>query len=413
MRKSLIISLFIAFCFVSYAQTKSALFLGNSYTNSYNTAQIVADLAASVDDTLKFETNTPGGCTFEQHTTNSTSLEKIAQGKWDHVILQEQSQLPSFPLEQVIVNVFPYAKQLDSLIKLANPCAETNFFMTWGRKNGDESNCSWWPPVCTYQGMDSLLNLRYRMMADSNNAVISPVGELWHYIRDNYPNIELYSQDESHPSAAGSYAAACCFYTTIFKDDPSLLTFNYNILPIYASIIRDATKVVVYDSLEKWHIGEYDHSVGFDYEPAGTWEIQFLNESENETNRIWDVGFSTDTSANPIFTFPGWGNYPITLHSYNDCDTLSLTQEIVIIYPGIEETSEDIISFYPNPASKQIHFNKKADQSISFQIFDLSAKCIFEKENYKGETIDIGFLNNGIYYIKFGSQNIVQKMIIN
>lgn len=71
--------------------------------------------------------------------------------------------------------------------------------------------------MCTYAGMDSLLHLRYMMMAEDNHAVVSPVGAVWNYIRANFPLIELYSPDESHPSVAGSYAAACCFYTSIFR----------------------------------------------------------------------------------------------------------------------------------------------------------------------------------------------------
>lgn len=91
------------------------------------------------------------------------------------------SLLPS--ISQVETDVFPYAHYLDSVINFYNPCVETAFYMTWGRKNGDASNCSFWPPVCTYDGMDSLLNLRYRMMADSNASILSPVGAVWNYIR--------------------------------------------------------------------------------------------------------------------------------------------------------------------------------------------------------------------------------------
>ena len=48
--------------------------------------------------------------------------------------------------------------------------------MTWGRENGDQSNCQSWPPVCTYEGMDDLLRERYMIMANDNNALVAPVG---------------------------------------------------------------------------------------------------------------------------------------------------------------------------------------------------------------------------------------------
>ena len=212
--KSLFKYLFLFFVLVLYSSAiaqsniKRALFLGNSYTYVNNLPQMVADVASSTGDSLIFDSNTPGGYTLEGHSTNATSLAKIAMGNWDYVVLQEQSQRPSFPINQVITDVFPYARFLDSVINAQNICAETAFYMTWGRKNGDASNCAVWPPVCTYSGMDSLLRLRYMMMADSNDAIVSPVGAVWNFIRQNYPLIELYQADESHPSVAGSYAAA-------------------------------------------------------------------------------------------------------------------------------------------------------------------------------------------------------------
>src|SRR5690606_1716533 len=122
---------------------------------------------------------------------------------------------------QVETEVFPYAKKLDSLVRHYNSCAETVFYMTWGYKNGDAGNCAVYPPICTYQGMDSLLRSRYTMMADSNDALVSPVGPVRRYLRTYHPAIELYDIDGSHPSVAGTYAAACSFYSVLFRKDPS------------------------------------------------------------------------------------------------------------------------------------------------------------------------------------------------
>ena len=66
--------------------------------------------------------------------------------------------------------MFPYAKKLDSLINKNNTCAETLFYMTWGRKNGDASNCPTLPIVCTYIGMDDAIKSRYEMMANQKQA---------------------------------------------------------------------------------------------------------------------------------------------------------------------------------------------------------------------------------------------------
>jgi hypothetical protein len=250
MKYSIIIfNLFVSALLFSQSQTKQVLFLGNSYTEYFNLPQRVADMASSTGDFLIFDSNTPGGYTLEYHYTDSTSLAKIASGDWDFVVLQEQSQRPAFPISDVESNVFPYAHLLDSLIIAQNAGAETVFYQTWGRKNGDGENCGSWPPVCTYAGMDSLLRLRYRMLAERNDAILSPVGDVWNKLRQDFPSLNLYDADESHPSNAGTYAAACTFYTVIFKKNPTDITFDFTLTPEDAANIRATTKAVVYDKL--------------------------------------------------------------------------------------------------------------------------------------------------------------------
>ncbi|MFN6091126.1 MAG: SGNH/GDSL hydrolase family protein, partial [Bacteroidota bacterium] len=190
--KSLFLLLLIANYSRAQQQIKKVLFIGNSYTYVNDLPALLSNAAQSTGDSVIYDSNCIGGYTFQLHSTNATTLQKIAQGNFDFVVLQEQSQLPSFPISQVQSSVYPYAKTLDSLINVANPCTETVFYMTWGRKNGDASNCPNWPPICTYSGMDSLLRMRYENMANTNSALVSPVGAVWRYIRNNFPGIELY-----------------------------------------------------------------------------------------------------------------------------------------------------------------------------------------------------------------------------
>ena len=90
-----------------------------------------------------------------------------------------------------------------------------------------------------------------------NNSYVSPVGFVWNYIRNNYPQINLYAGDGSHPNIKGSYVAAITFYTMIFKKDPTLITFNSSLDDIEATNIRNAVKLLVYDDLEEWNVGAY------------------------------------------------------------------------------------------------------------------------------------------------------------
>ena len=247
-----LIVLLAFFCGHLWAQQSlHVFFAGNSYTQVNDLPHMVANIAQSMGDEMTYASNTPGGCTFEMHCSN-VSMDKICQGGWDFVVLQEQSQLPAFPIEMVEEMVYPFAKQLVDSIYTFNPDGEAMFYMTWGRKNGDTEFGSMYPLMSTYEGMDSLLYERYMYMAETNDASVCPVGRVWHYLRDNHNEIELYMSDESHPSLAGSYVAACAFYTMLFNRDPDGITYDAGLGMKTASLIRSAVHEVVYDSLWKW-----------------------------------------------------------------------------------------------------------------------------------------------------------------
>lgn len=397
-------------CSISHGQSqiKRALFIGNSYTATNNLPQIIANMALSTGDTLLFDSNVPGGYRLKEHSTNATSLTKIGAGNWDYVVLQEQSQYPSFSDQQVQVHVFPYAHILDSIIKAKNPCAETVFYMTWGRKNGDASNCSTFSWVCTYPGMDSMLNLRYRMMANSNNAIISPVGAVWKYIRQSFPQIELYQADESHPSVAGTYAAACCFYAALFRKDPALITFNSSLSDTYAAQIRAATKLIVYDSLANWHIGEYDPSANFSYHSSAVNQITFINSSANATNFYWNFGDGdTSSTDNPAHLYLATGSHIITLVA-NKCGISdTTTQTINITSAGVNEvTNTSNFIVYPNPSTTTLTISKNMSGNLSYRIFNLKGQEIQTGRIIQSEKqIPISALPNGVYFMQLFDSN--------
>ena len=389
--------------YASSQTTKQVLFLGNSYTAANNLPQLTAQVALSCNDTLIYDSNTPGGYTFEMHTTNPTTLAKIAIGNWDYVVLQEQSQLPALQNYVVEQDVFPYASFLDSLINLHNPCAETMLYMTWGRKNGDSGFCPSWPPVCTYEGMDSLLHLRYMMMAIQNDAVVSPVGFVWNHIRQNYPSIELYSGDESHPSVAGSYAAACCFYTSIFRKNPENISYNSSLSQADADSIKKAVRTVVFDNFSEWFIGVYDPSADFSFQINDN-SIAFSNNSLFSDTYFWDFGDGNNSSdMNPTHSFGSTGNYQVSLiASHCDMhDTLIQNVDILImnvLYPN----THSLFKIYPIPASDFLIVENSDELYSHIDICDMKGQTILhiQTNEQKLVSIPIQHLHNGIYILK-------------
>lgn len=308
------------------AQTShKVLFLGNSYTGVNNLPQLVYDVALSAGDTLIFDSRTPGGYKLIDHSVDINSQNKIINGGWDYVVIQGQSQEPILMQSQFVNG----GLALYNLIKQHNPCAVTMPYMTWGRKNGDASNCAAFPVMCTYQSMDSVLKTRYLDFTDQINGEVSPVSVVWNYLRQNHPNIDLYQSDESHPSAAGSYAAACCFYVSIFKKDPTLIAFDFGLDPNFASAIRNAVKLNVYDSLQLWDykkppVSNISYQIG-----SGINQVLFNAINQNvQQNYFWDFGDGiTSNLKNPTHSFLNDGAYTVSLTTTN-CDLQGLNTSI-------------------------------------------------------------------------------------
>ncbi|HRP90094.1 MAG TPA: PKD domain-containing protein [Edaphocola sp.] len=391
----------------SHAKKVKALFIGNSYTYVNNLPELVKQMAATGGDTLEYESSTPGGYTLQQHTTNSTTLNLIQNGNWDFVILQEQSQLPSFPDQDVANMVYPYAKALDSIIKLNNPCATTLFYMTWGRKNGDSQNCPNFPPLCTYQGMDSLLQLRYTNMADQNHAAISPVAVVWRALRNSNPNIDLYSSDESHPSLSGSFAAACSFYSVMFEKSPASNSFNSTLNTNTAQIIKTKATEIVYDSLSFWNRFLIQPKANFT-SSINQAMVSFTNLSENATKFTWDFGDGNqDTIEQPSHTYTNSGAYTVTLIAQDTpclkSDTFVQNISVTVNPSNINNTNiKSGLKLYPNPSNQYLNFNPI--QNISkYEIVDVLGKTVAVHNFLVPETlnrINIQNLYSGLYLLK-------------
>ncbi len=386
------------------SDTLRVLFVGNSYVQVNNLPSIITQMAANRGDVLLTSDASVGGSTLQQHSMNGNTLALIAQKGWDFVVLQEQSQMPSFPDAQVAQDTYPYARMLDSLVHVANPCAKTVFYMTWGRKNGDAGNCPYFPLVCTYNGMDSLLRARYTIMAQTNKAVLSPVGVAWHKMRDLYPATDLYQSDESHPSAVGSYLAAATFYTIFFKKDPSLISYDFSLSSIDARNVRQVVTAEVWDSLGKWYryrsIPPYPVA-GFTSSVTGK-TVQFTNLSQYAVKYFWDFGDgTTDTATTPTHTYAANAVYQVRLATLN-CDgaTDTAINAVNVGATGIEQTAAGTLRVYPNPATDRLQIVNAAVPS-ALALYDAQGRrCLYVAQPQSRElTLELKGLSAGLYFL--------------
>lgn len=412
------IFIFIFYVGVNAQQTKKVLFIGNSYTGVNNLPGMVSSIATSFGDILIYDSNTPGGYTFYAHSTNATTLTKINSNNWDYVVLQEQSQLPSFSPAQVANDVYPYADSLNRIIQENDSCTHTMFYMTWGRKNGDASNCAFYTPVCTYNGMQARLRASYIEMANELDAEVSPVGVVWKKFRTDFPNVELYNADESHPSIHGTYLAACTFYASIYHKSPLGAFVPAGISLQEASDIQSTVNTIVFDSLDIWRIDTTTVNADFSFTNTINYNYDFTPNYLNGDFYYWDFGgFISDTTLSGEVlnhNFPGDGIYTVTLIVQRKCDFDTISRDVVISsFNAINEINENEIVFYPNPASDYLQV--ESNENSEMFILDWSGKIILNQTISEGKTnIPIFDFSNGIYFMRFVSEEISheQKLII-
>jgi hypothetical protein len=378
--------------------TLRALFIGNSYMGVNNLPSMVSDLSSSLGDVLLIDSNTPGGQTFQNHAANPINYQKMAEQPWDYIILQGQSQEPSFPYGQVNTQTLPYAVQLADSAKAIQPCSQINYFMTWGRQNGDPQ----WDSINTFDKMNGRLRDAYLRIADSANAAVSPVAVAWKYVRDNHPNINLYQQDGSHPSLEGSYLAACVFYTSLFHKSSVGSTYNPGIDPSNATILQAVASAVVLDSLTTWNLLHADsilQATATYSSIPGASLLSFSASANQDATFTWYFPDGT-VETGPIIGFEyNLSTYQVMLIAEGLCDTDTLLIDVNVAGAGLNNVS-DLQWKMTGPYSIEIEGNK----IIAADAFDvLGRKYPLEIEN-NGVSSLLSFSNN-TSFIKIETTN--------
>lgn len=277
----MITSLALLFTLPGTARASSALFLGNSYTHVNELDVLVEALLEEGQPEwagATVERLTDGGLTFADHVSRigtAGSPWEAALGEagpaWDWVILQEQSQIPGFPEDDPY-----YVASLEAAGSLnataAAHGAQTVFYLTWGRESGDSGNPELYPDFLTMEARLEEGYARYRDATSTSERPtwVAPVGPAFAWVYEDMilsgddPGsstsrfAQLYSDDGSHPSALGSYLAACVFYATLTGASPEGLSALGGLSDEDAAWAQYVAAAVV-----------FDESLGFTYPWSG------------------------------------------------------------------------------------------------------------------------------------------------
>ena len=225
------------------------LFIGNSYTY-YNEmpADIFAQIAAAAGYQVNATRITKGGqkLSFHADVTSETGIQVQAAltgtTKYDYVILQEQSVLPAD--DDGRGEFYDSVRNLLARVRAAG--AQPVLYNTWGRKTGHSTLATYgW----TNETMTWRLAAAYTAIGEELDIDVAYAG-LAMFDVYTQGGIELYNEDLTHPSYAGSYLAAMTIFAEIFRVDPTTIDYNGTLDASVAAVLKQAAKDAVFNTPE-------------------------------------------------------------------------------------------------------------------------------------------------------------------
>ena len=257
MKRFLILLCLLLSCFgcshtIKCDQTQAAescirvLFIGNSYTYVNDLPAMFAELAHAGGHRVETGLAAEGGWTLADHVNSPVTIDAINSSKWDYVVLQEQSQIPS--IEQTrTATMYPAARELVSQVE--GNGAIPVFFLTWAHRDG-------WPEngLPDYQSMQYQIDIGYLGIAQELGVPVAPVGYAWLLAWGQNPKLDLWQEDGSHPTEQGTYLAACVFYAVIFRQSPEGLTTLAGLPKETAQFLQQIAATTVLVNPAQWNL---------------------------------------------------------------------------------------------------------------------------------------------------------------
>lgn len=152
------------------------------------------------------------------------------------------------------------------------------------------------------------------------------------------------------------------------------------------------------------------------YEENGKYQITLKNVATNSTLLTYTNNNIRMWRDNADGIRPKWGIYRSILSPEQIRDEQVLFADFYIEQVNnlsTEKFSENKSFFYPNPVIDNLNFRRK-EIIEQLKITDIQGKTIFQKNNIEPKNINLSFLPEGIYTLKFnynGEQEITEKII--
>lgn len=194
----------------------NVLFIGNSYTYYNDMPKLLEAIAAGNGKNLQTHQVTKGSWYLHKYLDEKNEfqeklMEYAAHNRYDVCFLQEQSLCPYLDYQRFADGV----KRLCLLLK--DVVDEFVLYQTWARKEGSPSLEE---HRITASEFGAGITAAYEKLGQELGIRVSPVGKRFADMCNADPNTDLYNEDKSHPSYAGSCLAALQHYKTLFGEVP-------------------------------------------------------------------------------------------------------------------------------------------------------------------------------------------------
>jgi hypothetical protein len=227
---------------ITTAKNTKILFIGNSYTSVNCLPGLFKALSRSAGLAVEVGASMSDGFRFVDHEQLKATQDLINLAAWDFVILQNQSQEPSFRSEDVIASQVPHAQALVNAIHKKNPNAQIIYYVPQAHRQGDPAYCNSYSQVCSFGGMTEALINGYRQYQAATGGKLANAGGAWKAVVDDkaapFSAGLLWQNDDSHPTILGSYLTAATIFSTIFNRTPVGLFHPAEISDVNASYLQ-------------------------------------------------------------------------------------------------------------------------------------------------------------------------------
>ena len=197
--------------------TTKVLCIGNSFTYYCSCPSLLKEIAWCEGHYLDVAAALKGGRNFDHHLRLNITADAIQKGGYDLAIMQDQSQGPARLAQdkETFGKSLECAVELSEKIKAASPQVKFMVESTWAYSGKKKD----YGEFGDYKTFDKLTFKGATMMAKAiGDAKVSRIEAAFALVREERPDINLYSSDLKHQSLLGSYLKSCVNYLTIFGE---------------------------------------------------------------------------------------------------------------------------------------------------------------------------------------------------